>query len=61
MSNLYTTGQIAEILKERPMRIEYIIRREGLKPVDRVGLIRLFSEAQLLAIKEAIYNMRIQR
>lgn len=61
MSNLYTTGQIAEILKERPMRVEYIVRRECLKPVDRVGLIRLFSGDQLLAIKEKLFAMRVQR
>lgn len=61
MSNLYTTGDIAKILKERPTRVEYIIRRECIECVDRVGLIRLFNEAQLLAIKAKLHTMRIQR
>lgn len=61
MSNLYTTGDIARILKERPTRVEYIIRRECLECVDRVGIIRLFSKAQMLAIKEKLFTMRIQK
>jgi len=61
MSNLHTTGEIARILKERPTRVEYIIRRECLEPVDRVGLIRLFSDVQVAAIKDKLFNMRIQK
>ena len=60
MSDLFTTGQIAEMLREPPTRVEYIIRRHRLKPVDRVGIIRLFNEVQVAAIKEKIFNMQIR-
>ncbi len=61
MSNLFTTGQIAEQLDERIERVLYIIRRERLKPIERVGLYRLFNAMQVAAIKEALFNIRIQK
>ena len=61
MSNLFTTGQIAEKLDERIERVLYIIRRERLKPIERVGLYRLFNAMQVAAIKEALFNIRIQK
>jgi len=61
MADLFTTGQIARTLKERPARVEYIIRRERLECVERVGMTRLFSTVQVEAIKECLYSMRIQR
>jgi len=61
MANLHTTGQIARALNERPGRVEYIIRRERLECIERVGMTRLFSDAQVAAIKECLYGMRIQR
>ena len=60
MSDLFTTGQIADMLREPPTRVEYIIRRHHIKPVDRVGIIRLFNEVQVAAIKEKIFNMQIR-
>ena len=60
MSNLFTVGQIAEKLDEPIDRVTYIIRRLRMKPVDRVALVRLFDEGQIVLIKDRIYNMRIQ-
>ena len=61
MKDLFTTGQIADKLQERVARVEYAIRWLRLKPVDRVGIIRLFNELQIKAIKEKLYNLRIQK
>lgn len=51
----YTVLQIAEILQEPPQRIDYIIKKHRLKPVQRIGLIRLFTEADIKAIKQGCY------
>ncbi|KKN57529.1 hypothetical protein LCGC14_0561460 [marine sediment metagenome] len=61
MGNLFTTGQIADVLKEPPDRIIYIIRRDRIKPVDRIGIYRLFSAIQVTEIRKAMYNIRIHR
>ena len=51
----YTVSQIAEILQEPPQRIDYVVKKLRLKPAQRVGLIRLFSEADIKAIKKGCY------
>lgn len=51
----YTVSQIAEILDEPPQRIAYVVKKLRLKPVQRVGLIRLFTEADIRAIKRGCY------
>lgn len=58
--NLLTVGQIADVLKEPPARIAYIISKYRLKPIQRVGIIRLFGPEQLKAIKEGLYNIQIR-
>ena len=57
----YTTSQIADMLGEPPQRVTYIIRKYRLKPVQRVGIIRLFSDQQVEAIKQGLYNIQIRR
>jgi hypothetical protein len=41
---LLTIGQISDRLDEPPARVAYIISKYRLKPVQRVGIIRLFDE-----------------
>ena len=60
MSDLFTVGQIADRLSEPPARVAYIIRKNRIKPIDRVGIIRLFNEIQVMAIKEALFNMQVR-
>jgi len=60
-TNLLTASQIAEQLGEPPQRVAYIIRKHRLKPISRIGIIRLFSEEQLEAIKEGLYGIQIRR
>jgi len=56
----FTVGQIADRLQEPPSRITYVISKYRLKPVQRVGIIRLFSEQQVEAIRDGLYGMQIR-
>jgi len=58
---LWTVGQIADRLGEPPSRVAYIISKYRLKPVERVGIIRLFGEEQVEAIKQGLFNIQIWR
>jgi len=60
-SNLYTVSNIADTLNEPPQRVAYIISKYRLKPVERVGIIRLFEEKQIKAIKQGLYGIQIRR
>jgi len=55
-----TIGQIADRLEEPPARVAYIVSKYRLKPVQRVGIIRLFSEQQIEAIRQGLYAIRIR-
>jgi len=56
-----TIGQIADRLKEPPSRVAYIVSKLRLKASQRVGIIRLFDESQIQAIKYSLYDMRVRR
>ena len=58
--NLFTASQIADLLGEPPRRVLYIISKYRLKPVQRIGLIRLFGESQVEAIKDGLYGIQIR-
>jgi hypothetical protein len=60
-ANLYTVSNIADTLHEPPQRVAYVIRKYRLKPVSRVGIIRLFSEEQAKAIEQELFNIQIRR
>ena len=59
-TNFLTASQIADQLDEPPQRITYIIRKYRLKPAQRVGIIRLFDEQQVKAIKQGLYGIQIR-
>lgn len=59
-AKLCTATQIADQLGEPPQRVCYIIRKYRLKPVHRVGIIRLFDERQIVAIKNGLYGIQIR-
>jgi len=61
MSNLLTVSQIADKLCEPPQRVGYIIRKYRIKPAERVGIIRLFDERQVKAIKQGLFGIQIRR
>ncbi len=55
-----TVGQIADRLQEPPARVAYIIAKHRLKPVRRVGIIRLFGEMQVAAIRDGLYGIQLR-
>jgi hypothetical protein len=59
-SENFTVSQMADKWGEPPQRISYIISKHRIKPVQRIGIIRLFSQQQAEAIKPALYNMQIR-
>jgi hypothetical protein len=59
--NLKTVGEIADGLGEPPGRIAYVIGKYRLKPIKRIGIIRLFSSAQVEAIRQGLYGIQIRR
>jgi len=59
--DLLTASQIADRLDEPPYRVTYVIRKYRLKPVVRIGIIRLFSETQIEAIKNGLYGIPLRR
>lgn len=61
MSNLFTVSQIAERFGEPPQRVAYIIRKFRIKPEKRIGIIRLFNDEQLSAVKQGLYGIRIHQ
>ena len=59
-SDLLTATQISEILGEPPQRVTYIIRKHRIKPVNRIGIIRLFSPDQIEIIKHGLYDIQVR-
>jgi len=57
---LSTVGQIADQLHEPPARVGYVIGKHRLKPISRVGIIRLFNEQQVEAIRQELYMIRVR-
>ena len=49
---LLTIGQIADVLEEPPARVAYVISKYRLKPVQRVGIIRLFDEGTMVPLQQ---------
>jgi len=52
-----TVGQIADQLGQPPSRVAYLIAKHRLKPVGRVGIIRLFSAQQIEAIEGSLRRL----
>ncbi len=53
-SEIYTIGMIAETLDVGKNRIVYVINREKLKPVMRIGIIRMFSLEQIEILRKFV-------
>jgi hypothetical protein len=54
-----TLAQIADELGQPPSRVKYVVSKYRLKPVARVGIIRLFSEQQVETIRREVSGTRI--
>jgi hypothetical protein len=55
-----TATEIADELGEPPSRVNYIIQKHRLKPASRIGIIRLFDERQIEAIKQGLYGIQVR-
>jgi hypothetical protein len=59
-NSLKTVSELADILQEPPARIDYIIRKIRLKPLSRIGIIRLFGDSQIDVIRQGLYGIQIR-
>lgn len=57
-TSVLTVGQIADRLGQPPSRVAYLIGKYRLKPIARVGIIRLFGEAQVECIREGVDQLQ---
>ena len=60
-NTLFTVGQIADQLNQPPARIAYMISKFRIKPTQRVGILRLFSQEQVKGIKQSLSKMNKRR
>lgn len=51
---LLTVGEIARLTNQSIHRIEYLIRSRNIQPLQRAGNLRVFSGADLAALKTEI-------
>lgn len=54
---VWTVGQIADQLGQPPSRVAYLIAKHRLKPIGRVGIIRLFSQQQTEVLRESMHEL----
>ncbi len=52
--NLLTVGDVAEQLGIPVYRIQYLLRTRNIKPIQRAGILRLFTNDQLDLIREEL-------
>lgn len=57
---LWTVSEIADMLQEPPARVDYVIRKLRIKPDERIGIIRRFSEKKVNVIKSGLYGIQIR-
>jgi len=60
MSELMTVSEIAKELHERVYRVRYVIDYYQITPTARAANIRLFNAAQVVVIKDRLFNLQIQ-
>ena len=59
--DLLTSGEIANRLGVSRIHIRYAILKSEVRPVRRVGLIRMFSEHDIPKIEAAVKTIRPQK
>ncbi len=57
---LFTVGQISDLLGEPPARVSYIISKHRIKPAEWVGIIRLFDTQQVELVRRYLYDIQIR-
>jgi len=59
--NLLTTGNIANKLGVDRDAVNYALRRANVAPVGRAGIVRLFSEDSVEAVRKFLKQKRCYR
>lgn len=55
---LLSTGQIAKEIGQDRDRVSYAIRKTGVKPIGRAGLVRLFPQSAVSTVREFLQTRR---
>ena len=58
MTEMLTTGQIAEKLNIPLWKVQYLLNSRGIKPDQRVGHLRAFLPTIIDQLKAELYAMR---
>lgn len=61
MADMMTASEIAKMLGEPIHRVRYVIAHYQIEPAARASTVRLFADVQVAAIKDKLFNMRIQK
>lgn len=51
---IFSTGQIARQLGQDRDRVSYALRKSGVEPVGRAGIVRLFPRSAVDIVKQFI-------
>ncbi len=55
---ILSTGQIAEEIGQDRDRVSYAIRKMGVEPVGRAGLVRLFPQSAVRTVKGSLESRK---
>jgi hypothetical protein len=58
---LRTPGVIAAELDAPLSRIRYVLRKRGIKPIGRAGVLRLYDRSAVEAVRDALREMDQRR
>lgn len=61
LNNDRSIAEIADLLSETPQRCRYMASKYRIKHCRLVGNCRMYNEAAQTLIKEALFNIRIQK
>lgn len=53
--------EVAELLSESPQRCRYMVSKHRIKHCRLIGNSRMYDQAAQALIKEALFNIRIQK
>ena len=55
---LLTSGQIAEKVGDDRDRVAYAIRKTGIEPIGRAGIVRLFAPSAVDTVRQFLQTKR---
>lgn len=61
MNNDRSIAEIADLLSETPQRVRYMVSKQRIKYCRLIGNSRMYNEAAQTLVKEALFNIRIQK